>query len=282
MKKTFLLIMLLTSTFCLFAQDIIIRTNGQKLNCKITKVDSSNVYFTFDKSGNTITSYLNKNQIQNLGELVSKFNEEKNQKSNTSGNEHIPGKTSTNSEYNKPSNKNVLVKIEFGPQIDSPYDSDLKLGVGFGADLKFLVANCFGIGINVGYQHLFMADDWQTQWYAKWGGNYQNANYRTTQIRATFTYYFGSGTLKPYLGIETGINKIHGYYEVEEYDIGEDSYYSNDVEYTDNHFAFAFNGGLEIGLGKTVALDLNLKYNGFDESYISGKFGFVLNFGSKN
>jgi opacity protein-like surface antigen len=229
------------------------------------------------KNGLTVSTSLNKSQVQNIDDLKAKFNKEKSKKEYSSGNEQNPDNTTKNANPGKSESSNVLVKIGFGPQIDSPYDNDLSLGVGFGSDLKFLIANCFGIGLNVGYQHLFMADDWADQWKAKWGNKYQNADYRTTQIRGTLTYYFVNSTLNPYLGIEMGVNKIHGHYEYEEYDTGEDYNYWVDDDYTDNHFAYAINGGLEIGLGKTVALDLNLKYNGGDESYVSGKFGLVFN-----
>lgn len=64
--------MLLTSTHYLFAQDIIIRKNGEKINCAITKVDSSYVYFTMtrnvsmDANGNKLNSMISKSEVQDL------------------------------------------------------------------------------------------------------------------------------------------------------------------------------------------------------------------------
>jgi hypothetical protein len=66
MRRTCLFIILLTSTFYAFSQDIIIRTNGNKINCEIAKVDSVNVYFNLYRNGNLVSSYLNKRQIKEI------------------------------------------------------------------------------------------------------------------------------------------------------------------------------------------------------------------------
>lgn len=49
MKKYLLLIILLTSSSCAFSQDIIVRSDGQIINCKVLEVDSSYVYFMMGK-----------------------------------------------------------------------------------------------------------------------------------------------------------------------------------------------------------------------------------------
>jgi hypothetical protein len=45
------------------AQDIIYRTNGDSLLCKITKVDSSNVYFNLKVKNKEVSSFLSKQEI---------------------------------------------------------------------------------------------------------------------------------------------------------------------------------------------------------------------------
>ena len=58
MKKLFLFSML-TLAFCqLSAQDLIVTTKGDSLNCKITKVKPDYIYFTFNNNGHTQNSLL--------------------------------------------------------------------------------------------------------------------------------------------------------------------------------------------------------------------------------
>jgi hypothetical protein len=173
-------------------------------------------------------------------------------------------------------NVNSQIKVGVATQINSPMSSDYSFGVGIGVDAKYMIANSIGIGFTTGYQHFFMANGWEDSWYEQWGNEYKDANYNIIPIRATFTYYFGERSIKPYVGFETGINKLQWEYYY---------YYSSDYGYVQNegsetYFAFAPQAGLEIELGNVMALDLNLKYNGFEQSYISGKFGLVFNFGN--
>ncbi len=165
-------------------------------------------------------------------------------------------------------------KMGIGPQVNIPLNSDFSLGAGFSADAKYMITEQLGIGITIGYQHFFMADNWKDVWYDKWGVRYNDANFNLTPIRATLSYYFGTGKLKPYIGMETGINKFHWTYTYQDRIYDELS-----TDFTETHFAFALNTGMEISLGNTVAFDVNLKYNGFDESYVSGKFGIVVTLG---
>jgi hypothetical protein len=64
MKKYLLLIMLLTSSLCAFSQDIIVRSNGQMINCKVLEVDSSYVYFIMGKKN--IRTNLSKSEIREI------------------------------------------------------------------------------------------------------------------------------------------------------------------------------------------------------------------------
>ena len=58
--------MLLTFATYSFSQDIIIRTNGDTVDCNITRIDSVNVYFSLYKNGREIFTSLNKSQIQEI------------------------------------------------------------------------------------------------------------------------------------------------------------------------------------------------------------------------
>jgi opacity protein-like surface antigen len=167
---------------------------------------------------------------------------------------------------------NAQIKLEIGTQINGPMDEDFSTGAGIFADAKYMVNNSIGIGLSVGYQHLFMASGWETRWYEEWGYRYSDANYNILPIRATCNYYFGKKLFKPYLGIETGVTKFY-----EEYTYYDSSYGDLTNESDDTKFAFAPQAGFEYGLGKTISLDFNIKYNGFDMNYISTKFGVVIN-----
>ena len=171
-------------------------------------------------------------------------------------------------------NVNGQVKIEIGPQFNGSMGSDFSSGTGFCIDAKYMVTKSIDIGLSIGFQHLFMASGWQERWYQQWHYNYSNANENLTPIRATFTYYFGDKLVKPYLGIETGVTKFHKIY-----DYADSSYGTLTDDVVESHFAFALNSGLDFELGKTVAIDLNLKYNGGDLSYVSAKIGLVFTFG---
>lgn len=49
MKRCLLLIVFLTAPFFSYAQDIIVKTNGQMIKCKVSDVDSSRVYFVLTR-----------------------------------------------------------------------------------------------------------------------------------------------------------------------------------------------------------------------------------------
>jgi hypothetical protein len=64
MKKCLLLIVLFTSSFCAFSQDIIIQTNGQRINGKVLEVDSSRVYFIMERNIKVSLSRQDVSEIQ--------------------------------------------------------------------------------------------------------------------------------------------------------------------------------------------------------------------------
>jgi hypothetical protein len=63
MKTLIIAISIIFISFSLFSQDKIVRTNGETISCKITKEDSTMVYFTFNKNGKNINTHLAKNEI---------------------------------------------------------------------------------------------------------------------------------------------------------------------------------------------------------------------------
>ncbi len=68
MKQLFLILSLFTIIISVsYSQDTIVKNDGNKVICKIIKVDSSKIYFTTEKNGRNIDTYLNKSDIQYFG-----------------------------------------------------------------------------------------------------------------------------------------------------------------------------------------------------------------------
>ncbi|MEQ8471956.1 MAG: hypothetical protein RIC35_12265 [Marinoscillum sp.] len=66
MKKLIVLIALMAISASTYSQDIIVRDNGDKIECKVTKVDSMIVYFDVIKNGVEISTTLAKSQIAEI------------------------------------------------------------------------------------------------------------------------------------------------------------------------------------------------------------------------
>lgn len=64
MKKKVLTIIFLTITLVGFAQDYIVKKDGNRIDCKVTKEDSANVYITMDLGGKEVNAYINRKEIQ--------------------------------------------------------------------------------------------------------------------------------------------------------------------------------------------------------------------------
>ncbi len=66
MKKFALLIILFLPSFMAYSQDEIIRKNGDRISCTITKIDSANVYFSLTRNNNTLNTSISKSEIQDI------------------------------------------------------------------------------------------------------------------------------------------------------------------------------------------------------------------------
>lgn len=70
-RLVFLQIALFFSVFA-FSQDIITRTSGEKIYCKVTNIDSTEVYFTMTKDGLEINTSISKSSTQDIQYGVAK------------------------------------------------------------------------------------------------------------------------------------------------------------------------------------------------------------------
>jgi len=62
--KYIVLLFLFLAPIILKSQDLVVFRNGENLNCKITKIDGSNLYYSFKKGDRTITSFNDLNEIR--------------------------------------------------------------------------------------------------------------------------------------------------------------------------------------------------------------------------
>jgi hypothetical protein len=77
MKKTTLTIIFLAIAVVGFAQDYIVKKDGNRIDCKVTKEDSTNVYITMDLGGKAVNAYIDRKEIQyiRLGNTQTKSTE---------------------------------------------------------------------------------------------------------------------------------------------------------------------------------------------------------------
>jgi hypothetical protein len=65
--KRFIGILILGASFMFsYSQDKIVRISGEGIECKITKEDSSRVYFTFEKDGKEIETLIDRSQVKEI------------------------------------------------------------------------------------------------------------------------------------------------------------------------------------------------------------------------
>lgn len=67
MKRFFLFFLLaISANLIAFSQDTLVRVNGEKLICKVQNQDNNTVYFTLNKNGKKIDTFLNRSEIQSI------------------------------------------------------------------------------------------------------------------------------------------------------------------------------------------------------------------------
>ena len=66
MKKTIFLSFLIVISLYTFSQDVITLNSGEKIRCKITSVDSTNIYFTMVKNGYEINTLTSRSSIKEI------------------------------------------------------------------------------------------------------------------------------------------------------------------------------------------------------------------------
>jgi hypothetical protein len=92
MKQIIVLITVLVLAFQMSAQDVLIRKNGERINCTITKMDSAVIYFTIDRNGNKLNTSIDREQISDIsyGNLNTNNNQTANQVGTGQKDEPLP------------------------------------------------------------------------------------------------------------------------------------------------------------------------------------------------
>jgi hypothetical protein len=139
MKKWFILLLFLGMTFLADAQEYIITKSGEKIDCKIQKVDSANVYFTYRWNGNTVNTMIARADIKEYGSL-SQYHADSVFNMNT-------GKISLR--FCLFGGAGYLIssspKILFTEQPD--YINKMRLGLSYGGEISIFPKDIIGIGL---------------------------------------------------------------------------------------------------------------------------------------
>ncbi len=251
MKKVFII---LICTFCssgIFAQDLIVTSYGDSIICKITRVTSENVYFTW-KQNNEYSS----SSFPRSGVKTYKFNFSPERK--------IPKEEKiTEREFNS-----LLISFDGGfsyevaklaesiPDDLMDYYQDLKSGSNIGAGISYYPDETVGMGIK--YQ-CFMTSNYL-----------ENANVSSP------TGLTGYGALSDHLrislyGLSFTLRSLKGHHPGTYYL----TYYAGYVRYRDNAvFVKPYKIiGNTIGMGMDTGVDIELAENfliGFQASFLAG------------
>ncbi len=142
MKKALLILTLLAGFINASAQDLVLTNTGDSINCKITKVEYNNVYFTF-KRNNEIRSTLS--SITDLKEYKYNFYKTSLLPAN---------KVFNNQKY---SHWRYGLNIAYGyqtaksspnqNQLEKEYYDGLRSGYSIGADVSYFIKENLGIGL---------------------------------------------------------------------------------------------------------------------------------------
>jgi outer membrane protein W len=154
-------------------------------------------------------------------------------------------------------NTNAKFKLDFNGGLMSTFEKESKMYFGGGISGEYLVTPNIGIGLGVGYYTNSV-----TGYIEDYG---VNGTVTSSFIPVTLfgRYYFLTKSIQPYAGVDIGLYNIGGKVEYE----GESE--SGSI----SNFGLAPVLGLQFKLSKTLALDVNAKYN-----YIFIKEGNGYNF----
>jgi len=114
MKKACFVLIILTFTLSVSAQDLIIRTNGDSIGCKITRIDTSEVYFIIFDNGAEVNTSLGKSEIRSMQFGAGEMKQENVPAGNNAGPSVSPDATQTTKNLSAAKKKRVEGIFYFG------------------------------------------------------------------------------------------------------------------------------------------------------------------------
>lgn len=263
MKNTLILILLISMANSVFSQDLIVTNGGDTINCKITKVKTDNIYFTFkhkDEIRSTLLPMSNVKRHQFNFFQTSEVPKEKVIRPENF--QHF--RIAVNSGYSYQTAKVAeSVPIDF-----KDYIKKLKSGHHFGGDLTYYYTEPLGFGIKY---YIFKSSNNLDNIYVEDSNGYRRYGKMSDDITISYigpsysTRLINHDKSKAFL-----MNLSLGY-------MG----YSNDKVIIDNYKMTGSTMGLSFDIGYDIGLSKNLSL-GFQLSFLTGTlFEYDWNDGTK-
>jgi hypothetical protein len=144
------------------------------------------------------------------------------------------------------------------------FGTPYSLGIGGGGNFKYLLNDNFALGASVSY-YTFGA---KSEYESTLGSS------NLIPIHANAEYYFGDGSTKPFIGADLGVTINSATVK----------YMGQEVSGSSTNLSFAPIVGVKFGLGDSVDLFGNAKYNvitgdGGSLNYVGINFGLLFNLG---
>ncbi len=250
MKKLTLLFLFQVSSLILFSQDLIVREDGDSVNCKITKIYEGKIFFSVQQDGKFRSTFLPLSKVKE--HRVAYYKEKE---------EEAMDLIAKNFKYPK---LRIALHGGFGYRIAplsddisddlEDYMNELKSGVQFSADLTYFWGENYGFGIK--YSH-FIASNHRDDVYVK--DDQGNRRYGVLSDDISIIFLGPSFTARVFNKAKTNafiFNLSYGY-------VG----YFNDQVIVDKYkqsgatFGSFFDIGYDLGLSRHVALGVQLSYS---------------------
>jgi hypothetical protein len=256
MKKTITLFTLIICFATAKAQDLILTNKGDSINCKITKVEPQNVYFTFNKDNQIRSTLINTTDLKEY-----KFNFYKTTLLPAS-------KVFNNQKY---SHWRYGVNVAYGyqtaksganaNQTERDYYNGLRSGYSFGADITYFIQESYGVGFK--YNRFLTSNSLNNVPLTPKNGNPTFIGNLSNDISVNFIGpYFSLRSIPKNEKNALIMNLALGYVGYKNNEISDKKY-----EATSSSFGAMLDFGYDVGLSKSTALAFQLSYLASTLSY---------------
>lgn len=258
---TFILLLFLSNS--IFSQDLIVTNDGDSINCKITKVKSGNIYFTFKHKNEIRNTLLPASRVKNHQFGFYKTSEVPKRRRGSRYEDYRHFRIAINGGYSYQTGK----VAENVPSDFKNYIKGLKSGYHFGGDITYYFSEPLGLGVKY---YLFKTSNRLDNIYLEDGGG--NRTYGTMSDDLSITFIGPSFSTRM-----LNYNKSNAF--LLSVSLGYMGYSNNETlidkyKMTGSTMGLTFDAGYDIGLSKKLSL-------GFQLSFITGTlFQYKLNDGT--